>query len=362
MRICYVLLSPTFGMHQYTADLANRMAAAGHDVSLVTTTHLPRDRYAPEVRIETPAALRSTGLGSESLNPRALNQVAAAILALRPEVVHFTGPHLWNTRVMSRLKKSGIPLVHTIHDLDAHEGMRLGRLLTLWNRAVLRSADKVLVHGRQYRRRLIAGGMAAERVIYAPLLHLFLSHEQEAVLGEECPVVYEPFILFFGRLEKYKGVEHLLTAFAEIERDQPASFRLVLAGSGRLEHVWAGGLPPGVDLQQGLIGDAEALELFRRCSLVVLPYIDATQSALVGAAYFFRKPALVSRSGALAEYVVEGETGFIVEPAHPASLARSLTEALGDPARLQEMGQNGREWYEQQRRLEWKALEKLYGL
>ena len=27
MRVCYVLLSPTFGMHQYTADLANRMAA-----------------------------------------------------------------------------------------------------------------------------------------------------------------------------------------------------------------------------------------------------------------------------------------------------------------------------------------------
>ena len=42
MRICYVVLSPTFGMHQYTADPANRMAAAGHELHLVTTTRAPR--------------------------------------------------------------------------------------------------------------------------------------------------------------------------------------------------------------------------------------------------------------------------------------------------------------------------------
>jgi hypothetical protein len=51
-----------------------------------------------------------------------------------------------------------------------------------------------------------------------------------------------------------------------------------------------------------------------------------------------------------------------VEPAHPASLARQLGEALSDPGRLQEMGQAGRRWYDSQRKVEWRALEKLYGL
>ncbi len=32
-------------MHQYTSDLANRMAVAGDEVHLVTTTRVPRDRY-----------------------------------------------------------------------------------------------------------------------------------------------------------------------------------------------------------------------------------------------------------------------------------------------------------------------------
>ena len=62
MRICYVLLSPTFGMHQYTADLANRMAqdnrgevdGGSHEVSLVTTKHFPQDRYAPSVTVAPP--------------------------------------------------------------------------------------------------------------------------------------------------------------------------------------------------------------------------------------------------------------------------------------------------------------------
>ncbi len=263
---------------------------------------------------------------------------------------------------MKQMKGSGIPLVHTIHDLDPHEGMRLGTLLTLWNRAVLRTADKVLVHGRQYRQRLIAMGMPSERVVYAPLLHLFLSHEVSSSLVDDCAVTYEPFVLFFGRLEKYKGVEHLLTAFAQIEREQPDSFRLVLAGPGKLQKVWAGHLPTGVELRQGLIEDEEALDLFRRCSLVVLPYIDATQSALVGAAYYFQKPVLVARSGALAEYVDEGQTGFVVEPGHPASLARKLMDGVADSARLQHMGQNGRRWYDRHRVQEWHALEELYGL
>ncbi|MCB0239335.1 MAG: hypothetical protein KDH08_11980, partial [Anaerolineae bacterium] len=61
MRIVYVLLSPTFGMHQYTADLANRMAGQGHDTVLVTATTFARDRYSPAVQVITPITTHNTG-------------------------------------------------------------------------------------------------------------------------------------------------------------------------------------------------------------------------------------------------------------------------------------------------------------
>jgi glycosyltransferase involved in cell wall biosynthesis len=93
---------------------------------------------------------------------------------------------------------------------------------------------------------------------------------------------------------------------------------------------------------------------------VVLPYRDATQSALVGHAYYFRKPVIVTRTGALPEYVVEGETGWVVPPGDPKALAETLREALDDPARLARMGEAGRAWYDRERKAEEMTLQQMY--
>lgn len=375
MRIVYVLLSPTFGMHQYTADLANRLVTE-HDIYLVTTTKLPYDRYCPTIEIHTPLTSTGTGLSLEGLRFGQAGDLARYIMQLRPGLIHFTGPHLWNVPLVRHFVGQGIPTVHTLHDLDPHKGTRLKALLHIWNSLIIRSADHILVHGQQYRQRLLSSGLQPEKVTYTPLLHLFLSYERNLTLSEleRCDgaldVTYEPFILFFGRLEGYKGVDYLLTAYAELtsameyaERagsTTPGMPELVLAGAGPLSALWVGNVPRGVQILNELIGDRKALDLFRRCSLVVLPYVDATQSALIPAAYFFRKPVIVTRAGALPEYVDDQRTGFVVEPDHPPSLARAMAVALQDPDRLRQMGETGRAWYEQRRRDETKSLLFLY--
>ena len=100
--------------------------------------------------------------------------------------------------------------------------------------------------------------------------------------------------------------------------------------------------------------------LFQRCSLLVLPYTAATQSALIPAAYYFRKPVMTTPSGALPEYVREGETGWVVTGQHPPSFARCLSGALSNPARLAEMGQRGRAWYDRERISEERTLLRTY--
>lgn len=368
MRIVYVLLSPTFGMHQYTADLANRMAAAGSsEVHLVTTPRAPRDRYSPLVHIHTPVAVTDTGLSPRALNLSHLRRVIKSILSLKPSLVHFSGPHLWNTTLVRYLVRQGVPVIHTIHDLDPHRGTRFGLLLRLWNWTIIHSADQILLHGDQYRLRLLRRGVPAPKLSFTPLLHLFLGYEQAMKLSElerGEKTGYEPFVLFFGRLERYKGIDYLLTAFAQLTQQATAAgappFKLVLAGPGKFPALWPGSLPPGVELRNRLIADQEAVDLFSRCSLVVLPYTDATQSALIPAAYFFRKPVLVTRVGALTEYVQEERTGFVVEPGHPPSMARALAHALADPSRLQAMGVAGRAWYDKTRVQETLALLSLY--
>jgi hypothetical protein len=210
MRVIYVLLSPTFGMHQYTADLANGMAEAGSwkleagrpglraadrmgrkvgtersnagdgVVTLVTTTTLPRDRYSPAVRIETPLTSRSTGFNREGLDIAGYRRVLNVRTFQRsnvPTLVHFTGVHAWNVPLVWALRRRGAAVVHTLHDLHPHGGVRHGRLIGLWNRLIIGSGAHILVHGRRFRDELLARGAPAERVTYAPLLHGFWGYE-----------------------------------------------------------------------------------------------------------------------------------------------------------------------------------------
>jgi glycosyltransferase involved in cell wall biosynthesis len=366
MRLIYVLLSPTFGMHQYTADLANRAAAgaftggAPADIHLVTTTNLPRDRYSPAVQVHTPITTHGTGFSAEGLRLDALWRAGRLLLRLRPDAVHFTGVHTWNILLVWRLRLAGIPTIHTLHDLQPHSGVRHARLICLWNWLITRSADRILVHGRCHLQELCAGGVPPERSAYVPLLHGFCGHPATAPAPAPSPTASAatPTALFFGRIETYKGVDTLLQAWAQMQRDG-AGPRLIVAGQVT-PGVYLPALPPAVELRNRRIGDTEAASLFQDSHLLVLPYRDATQSALVAAAYSFGLPVIVSDAGALPEYVLPGETGWVVPAGDVRVLAQTLSLALSDPERLRRMGQAGYEWYLQQRQTETATLSELY--
>jgi glycosyltransferase involved in cell wall biosynthesis len=365
VRICYVVLSPTFGMHQYTADLANHGTGASStlngrsEISVVAGRNIPRDRYAPAIGLQQVADISGTGLQRTNTNPRSLQRVYRAILAARPDVVHFTGPHIWNTPLVLLLRRRRIPIVHTIHDLDPHSGTGYGRLLYLWNHSIVRWANHIMVHGQKYRDRLIAGGLPADRVTWTPLLHLFLSHQAEARL-QQAPLrgEFRPTALFFARLEYYKGVDILIEAMRRLS--DHSTCKAVIAGKGDNSKWSAGQIPQNVEVRNRLIEDAEAIELFSSCSVVVLPYRDATQSALIAAAYFFGKPVIVTRSGVLPEYVDEGKTGWIVATENVSELADRLKDAFADTDRLRRMGETGRDWYQTRRCQERRTVRNMY--
>jgi glycosyltransferase involved in cell wall biosynthesis len=383
-------------MHQYTADLANRTAAAGHQVTLVTTRGYPEDRYAPQIQVRTPFQSTGTGFSPEAADLKAYHRIQSCLLDLgfevsdldlgtsdlklgisdlefgtsdlsfvkrqrrRNSLIHITGVHLYNLPLVWALRRRAIPVIHTLHDLDPHYGRRFGGLIRLWNWLLISSGCHLLVHGRRYRERLLARGVPAERVTYAPLLHLFLgyeaSHTARALAND---VHYGAWALFFGRLLPYKGVADLIQAQARLD-ERGGGHGVTLAGPGDLARVWDGPLPPGLTIRNRLIQDQEALDLFRHCGLLALPYRDASQSALVAAAYFFRKPVVVTRVGALPELVEEGRTGWVVPPGDADALANCLADALSNPERLARMGTNGQSWYDVQRKAEWETLLAMY--
>jgi hypothetical protein len=166
MRLCYVLLSPTFGMHQYTADLANRMAQVRSpdpvDVHVVTTARAPHDRYAPAVHVHAPVDTTVSGFSSEALRLAEYRRAEEAVLDLHPDAAHLTGAHIWNVSVVRSLAAYGISVVHSLHDLDPHGGVGSGDLPRAWNRVIIRGSDQITVHRKTHRERLLCMGPPPE--------------------------------------------------------------------------------------------------------------------------------------------------------------------------------------------------------
>src|SRR5690606_19052123 len=75
-----------------------------------------------------------------------------------------------------------------------------------------------------------------------------------------------------------------------------------------------------------------------QASIVVLPYIEATQSGVIPIAYAYGKPVIASRVGGLPNIVVDNETGFLVEPRSAEQIAERIIFLLQNPQERKRMG------------------------
>ena len=76
------------------------------------------------------------------------------------------------------------------------------------------------------------------------------------------------------------------------------------------------------------ISDTLQAELFHRASVVVLPYIEASQSGVIPCAYSCAKPVIATRTGSLPEMVEHGRTGYLVPPGDEKALADAMIDLL----------------------------------
>ena len=137
-----------------------------------------------------------------------------------------------------------------------------------------------------------------------------------------------PVILFFGFVRKYKGLEYLIRAMPEVLRS--VQVNLLIVGEfwedkePYLKTIEELGLQGNIEIVDRYVPNEEVGLYFSAADVVVLPYIDATQSAIVSLAYAFDKPVITTAVGGLPEVVSDGETGFIVPPKDSEALAAAI--------------------------------------
>ncbi len=126
------------------------------------------------------------------------------------------------------------------------------------------------------------------------------------------------YILFFGYIRKYKGLDLLLEAMAD-ERIAKAGIRLIVAGEYYGDKDYYDQIIDRLQIRDRLelftdfIPNSEVKYYFSAADCVVQPYRTATQSGISQIAYHFEKPMIVTNVGGLPEIVPDGKVGFVTE-------------------------------------------------
>jgi glycosyltransferase involved in cell wall biosynthesis len=209
-------------------------------------------------------------------------------------------------------------------------------LIKLWERRVTKYLDSVIVGSHYMYQELLRNGFSSQKVVVIPLYTEKGSTPNEPLSGD--------LILYVGHLDQFKGLPQFLRALhllqspwrAEIIGDGPAQEEIMaLANSLNLEPRvrFLGRVPAG------------ALdEHYRRCALVVMPSMSQESFGLVGIeAMAFGKPVVAFDVGGVREWLVDGETGFLVKRGDVRGLADRIEQLLLDMSLADRLGQAGRQ-------------------
>jgi len=140
-------------------------------------------------------------------------------------------------------------------------------------------------------------------------------------------------ILFFGYVRKYKGLDILLKAFPKILEKFPNTFLLIVGEfydnpANYFKLIEKLNITERVKLINQFVPNEDVAKYYLSSDVVVLPYRSATQSGILNVAYGFNKPVIVTNVGGLAEFVIEGKTGFVIKPDSEDEIVKGYEEYL----------------------------------
>lgn len=211
------------------------------------------------------------------------------------------------------------------HNVFPHEHTSFDHHLTRW---ALKNANQLLVHNTrdEVKARTL---MPSVSVKISPLpsfgaLHssTWTREKARATLKIEGHI-----LLFFGFVRPYKGLMDLLEALPNVETDVCLFVVGEIWGEEKLykKRVADLGIVKKVRFVNRYVSNDEATLFFAAADLVVLPYREATGSAVLQSAFGMNIPVVATRTGGMDEVVEDGVTGFLVEPYDITGLASAIT-------------------------------------
>ncbi len=264
----------------------------------------------------------------DTVNPASYAKTARQIKQFNPDVLimkywmTFFAPSLgWVSKRVKSAKKIVI-----LDNLIPHEKRFFD---TAFNRFFLKQIDGFVVMSDKVLKDLLISKPGAK---YIRLDHPLYDHFGPVkTKGEACKELdLDPekrYVLFFGFIRDYKGLDLLIEAFKTVDPE----LHLIIAGEvyGSFDkygkQLEESGIKDRVHLFNHYISDAEVSSFFSVSEVCVLPYKSATQSGITAISYHFDLPIIATDVGGLKETIIDGETGVIVKEIS----SKAISEAIG---------------------------------
>lgn len=264
-------------------------------------------------------------------NPLNWIQIASKINKSDPDLVIFQwlhpyfAPCFWT--ISKLIKRANVLFI--CHNVFPHERFPLDRSLT---RITLGTGDFFITHSLSDADDLCC--ILTNPIYKVAVLPTFNFFKVKNITYSEARESLsinndKKVLLFFGLIRPYKGLQHLLNAMKYLtDRDQ--NYYLIIAGDfgeskeSYMNLIQKNDIYDNVEIHAGHLSASEVEPFFAACDLVVLPYESATQSAVIQVAYAFEKPVIATDVGGLPDVVLDGKTGYLVEPKNPEQLAEKI--------------------------------------
>ena len=340
MRV--VIIGPAYplrgGLATYNERLARAFQEAGDEVRIVTfSLQYPDFLFPGQTQLSTEAG--PTDLAIEvslnSVNPLSWLAVGRKLRRERPDLVvfrfwlPFMGPALGT--VARLVRANGHTRVVAITDnVIPHEKRPGDGPLT---RYFLSACDGFVTMSRSVLSDLQQLGFGHRPALYRPhpLYDNFgpIKPKAEALTALGLPDTIN-YLLFFGFIRAYKGLDILLEAFAD-KRLTKLPIKLIIAGeyyenaAPYEELIKRHHLENRIVRAMDFIPNDAVVNYFCAADLIMQPYKNATQSGVSQIAYHFERPMLVTDVGGLAELIPAGLVGYVV-PSTPQAIADAVVD------------------------------------
>ena len=323
------------GMSTFNERLAKAFADRGDDVEIFSfSLQYPSILFPGKSQFTdepAPEGIRITST-INSINPFSWCRTGRKIRKLDPDIViirywiPFMGPALGT--IARRIRKNKkIRIIAITDNVVPHEGRPGDKAFT---RYFLKPVQGFLC---------MSGSVMDDLNIFdtkkprSLCLHPLYDNYGDPMSREDALALLElpannKYLLFFGLVRKYKGLDLLIKALAS-EKLSHLPLKLIVAGEFYdnfevyRKLVDELGVYDKVIMDNKFIPNAEVVRYFCAGDLVVQPYRDATQSGVTQVAYHFDKPMVVSNVGALPEMVPDGKAGYVVKP-EPEAIAEAI--------------------------------------